>query len=104
MMIASRNVEIMLHAFLTSEVDERKFSSPCLCRSYPLHGMVGRHTAVKELHLISSDGFDPSTNCNLEFEVLTAVAVKCSVFVDITPLSPLKISRRFEGLSPPSSG
>jgi hypothetical protein len=31
------------------------------------------------------------------FEVLTAVVMKSSIFRDIMPCSPLKVSRRFEG-------
>jgi hypothetical protein len=32
------------------------------------------------------------------FEVLTAVVMKCTVFWDTTPCSPLKINRRFGGI------
>jgi hypothetical protein len=43
------------------------------------------------------------TNCgdvqHVEFEVLTAVVVKNTVFWDITPSSPLKVNRRFGGTS-----
>jgi ribosome maturation factor RimP len=38
------------------------------------------------------------------FEVLTAVVMKSNVFWDIMPCSPLKVNRRFGGISPPSSG
>jgi hypothetical protein len=38
------------------------------------------------------------------FVFLTAVFMKSSVFCDITPRSPVKVNRRFGGLSPPSSG
>jgi hypothetical protein len=32
-----------------------------------------------------------------EYEVLTAVVVKSTIYWDITPCSPLKVNRRFEG-------
>jgi hypothetical protein len=35
------------------------------------------------------------------FEVLTAVVMKSSIFLDIMPCSPLKVGRRFGG-SPPA--
>jgi hypothetical protein len=35
--------------------------------------------------------------------VLTAVVMNSSIFWDITPCNPLKVTRRFEGTSPPSS-
>jgi hypothetical protein len=34
---------------------------------------------------------------NVEFEVLTAVVMRSSIFWDITPRSPLKVNRRFGG-------
>jgi hypothetical protein len=34
---------------------------------------------------------------NVEFEVLTAVVVRGSVFWDMTPCTPLKVNRRFGG-------
>jgi hypothetical protein len=33
-----------------------------------------------------------------QYEVLTAVAMKSSIFWDITPCSPKKVNRRFEGI------
>jgi hypothetical protein len=42
---------------------------------------------------------------NVGFEVLTAVAMKCTtIFWDIPPCSPLKVNRYLGGTSPPSSG
>jgi hypothetical protein len=36
-----------------------------------------------------------NADCVVGFEVLTAVAVKSTLFWDVTPCSPLKVSRRF---------
>jgi hypothetical protein len=36
---------------------------------------------------------------HVEFEFLGAVVMKCSISWNITPCSPLKINRRFEGTS-----
>jgi hypothetical protein len=38
--------------------------------------------------------------CIIGFEVLTAVVMKSSIFWVITPCSPLKVNRRFEGTCP----
>jgi hypothetical protein len=35
---------------------------------------------------------------NVEFEVLTAVVMKSSIFWDTTPCSPLKVNRHFGGI------
>jgi hypothetical protein len=35
---------------------------------------------------------------NAEFEVLTPVVMKSTIFWDITPCSPLKVNRRFGGI------
>jgi hypothetical protein len=41
---------------------------------------------------------------HVEFEALTVVVMKRTIFWDITPCSPLEVNRRFEGTSPPYSG
>jgi hypothetical protein len=38
-----------------------------------------------------------NTNYIIEVEVLTAVVMKSTIFLDITPCSPLKVKQRFRG-------
>jgi hypothetical protein len=60
-------------------------SNPALWLSPLFYDVLGCPLSVKAFYIYS------------EFEVLTAVAMKSSIFWNVTPYNPLKLNRCFEG-------
>jgi hypothetical protein len=49
------------------------------------------------LNILSKQGVKCEKDSSVGFEVLTAVVMKSSVFLNTTPSSPLKVNKRFGG-------
>jgi hypothetical protein len=57
---------------------------------------LSRYDALHARNHFDSNVYFPRLLCHVRYAVLTSVVMKCSIFWDIMPCSPLKVNRRFE--------